>query len=418
MKKTLIFVLIAAIVSTFQQQTIAQAEQSQRYLYEIGIVDSLYSNILEEQREIWVHLPDSYGPDSYNTYPVVYVLDGGVHMKGLETVYEYYRGHHLPDMILVGISNRANRTRDLTTSQIKWRNGGPVREETGGAETFTQFIESELIPYIDRKYPTTPFRTLIGHSYAGLFAINTLFNHPQLFENYIAIDPSLDWDNQKLLKQAKVDLQNKNFQGKSLFLTLAGGQLHMLNGEITIDNIMQDTSDYTLVARSIIEFSTFAENQKQSGLDFSWTYYPDDYHWTIPLPSIRDGLIAQFEWYQLKSATKYSNPDTSLEDLLDLIKNRERTLADHFGYSSPPLVEELCNQLGYMFMQFEQPQKSYTFFKMGIDYYSESANAFDSMADYYESQMDYDNALRCVSKAFEISGKVHYKKRMEDLKKK
>ena len=67
---------------------------------------------------------------------------------------------------------------------------------SGGAERFTQFLADELIPTIERTYPTSGHRTLIGHSYAGLFTIHTLIHHPDLFRNYVAIDPSLDWDDQ------------------------------------------------------------------------------------------------------------------------------------------------------------------------------------------------------------------------------
>ena len=144
-----------------------------------------------------------------------------------------------------------------------------MKEATGGAENFTQFMENELIPFIDSKYPCSPYRTLIGHSYAGLFTINTLINHSPLFQNYISIDPSLDWDHQKLLNQAKEKLQHEDFTGKSLFVSLAAGQLHMLDGEITMDNVMMDTSEYTLSARSIIDLSTFAESQKMNGLNYS-----------------------------------------------------------------------------------------------------------------------------------------------------
>jgi len=415
MKKITPLILLIGLLSIIPHQATSQADQDQAYLFEIGIADSLYSNTLGELREFWVVLPDSYNPDRNVKYPVVYVLDGSQHLKALETVYSYYSGHHLPDMILVGISNRANRTRDLTTSKVTFRHGGVVNENTGGAENFSQFIENELIPYIDTKYPGSPYRTLIGHSYAGLFTIYTLINQPHLFQNYIAIDPSLDWDHQKLLNQAKEILQHEDFSGKSLFVSLAAGQLHMLDGEITMDNVMMDTSEYTLSARSIIELSTFAENHKMNGLNYSWKTYTDDYHWTVPLPSITDGLVAQFEWYQLKSAEKYSNPDTSLDELMELVKEREATLNKHFGYPTPPLVEELLNMTGYMYLQFGQPEKSYAFFKMGIDYYPESANAFDSMADYYESQNEIENAIKSLTKAYELTGNEYYKDRLEEL---
>ena len=98
------------------------------------------------------------------------------------------------------------------------------------------------------------------------------------------------------------------------------------------------------------------------------------------------------------------------------MKEREAILNKHFGYPTPPLVEELLNMTGYMYLQFGQPKKSYAFFKMGIDYYPESANAFDSMADYYESQNDIDNAIKSLSRAFELSGNEYYKNRIEELK--
>lgn len=406
MKRNLPFLLLFGSFLAFSQQASSQTK----------FADSLYSHILEENRKFWVKLPDNYDPESTVKYPLVYILDGSQHLQALETVYSYYRGHHLPEMILVGISNQTNRTRDLTPTKVAFRNGGPVIEATGGAENFTRFIEEELFPYVDQKYHASPYRTLIGHSYAGLFAIHTLINHPHLFQNYLAIDPSLDWDQQLLMKQAKEKLVTGDFSGTSLYISLAAGQLHMLDGGVTLKNVTEDTSEYTLAPRSIIELSELAETQTQNGLNFSWGVYPEDYHWTLPLPSIREGLIKQFEWYQLKSAEKYSNPETSLEELMALVKEREAILNKHFGYPVPPLVEELLNMTGYMYLQFGQAEKSYAFFKMCIDYYPDSANAYDSMADYYESQDDLDNALKSLNKALELSGTDYYKNRIEDLR--
>ncbi|MEQ8808623.1 MAG: alpha/beta hydrolase-fold protein, partial [Imperialibacter sp.] len=272
-------IFVALIGLAISSRTASSQAPQPSYLLQVGLKDSVFSKVLDEQRDFWVQLPENFIPESNTTYPVVYLLDGGAQLGGLAAVYSYCTGHHLPDMILVGISNRTNRTRDLTTSEVKFRNGGKVREATGGAEAFTRFLETELIPYVDSNYPTSPFRTLIGHSYGGLFTINTLVNHTELFDNYIAIDPSLDWDDQKLMKEAKEALKRRQFQRKSLFIGLGAGQLHMLDESVTLDNVMQDTSEYSLFGRSIIEFSRFAESQQQNGLSFSWKTYPDDYHW-------------------------------------------------------------------------------------------------------------------------------------------
>lgn len=389
---------------------------TQSYLYEIGISDSVYSEILEEQRNLWISFPKYYDPESSKTYPVVYILDGETQLRALEAVCNYYEGHFLPDMILVGISNENSRMRDLTTSPMTFRHGWPIREETGGAENFIKFMEFELIPYIDAKLPTTNYRTLIGHSFAGLLTINTILHHTHLFNNYIAIDPSLDWDDQKLLEESKSLILSKDFSGKSLYVSLSSASIHMQNESITMENVMLDTSDYTMFARSIIEFSEFAETQNHNGLKFSWQHYPDDIHGTVSLPTIRDGLITIFEWYQLESFWKFNDFDTPTNELQELVKRREKKLSANFGYVVPPLEEELFQMSGYMALEAGQSDKSFAFFEMGIQYYPESPNSYDSMADFYISQNDSVNALINLKKAYKLSGNEYHMNRIEKMK--
>ncbi|MDC0872419.1 alpha/beta hydrolase-fold protein [Flavobacteriaceae bacterium] len=412
-----LLVLIGSILMV-KQQAIAQTTVSQTEQFQNRIVDSIFSKTLNENRDFWVRLPDNFQPDNDEKYAVIYLMDGFSLESSLEAVYDNYWGHYLPHMILVGISNRSNRTRDLTTSQIKMRRGIAMDNETGGAETFTKFMEKELIPYIDSKYPTSGYRTLIGHSYAGLFTINILINHKHLFQNYIAIDPSLDWDDQRLLKEAKEKLSTESYEGKSLYVSLAAEQLHMWNEEITMQNIMDDSSEFTLFARSIIEFSNYTKSQKQNGLNFLWKVYNEDLHGTVPLPSIRDGLIFLFEWYQFKSPQKYNNPETPLEELIALLKEQEQIYTEHFGVPTAPMIDEMLNGYGYMNLQMGQPKKAFMFFEMNIKYNPTNANAYDSMAEYYESQNDKKNALKYLNKAYEISGDQYYKERIETLNKK
>ena len=71
-----------------------------------------------------------------------------------------------------------------------------------------------------------------------------------------------------------------------------------------------------------------------------------------------------------------------------------------------------------MNMEMGQPKKAFMFFEMNIKYNPTSANAYDSMAEYYESQNDKENALKYLNKAYEISGDDYYKERIEALNKK
>lgn len=413
MKKSTLLILIISSLFIFNQKLIGQSKSTAQ-----TTIDTLFSKTLDEYREFWVKLPENYDFNNNQEYPVVYLLDGISLQNSLETVYDNYWGHYLPHMILVGISNRTNRTRDLTTSKVNMRRGSSFKKESGGAENFTKFIENELIPYIDNKYKSLGHRTLIGHSYAGLFTINMLINHKHLFQNYIAIDPSLDWDNQKLLKEAKEKLTSESYKGKSLFVSLAAEQLHIWDEEVTMENIMNDSSEFTLFARSIIEFSNYTKSQKKNGLNFSWKVYNEDLHGTVPLPSIRDGLIFLFEWYQFKSPQKYNNPATPIEELVSLLKKQEQIYSQNFGVPTAPMISELLSGYGYMNMQMEQYEKAFMFFQMNIKYNPKNPTAYEAMADFYEFQKDKENTLKYLNKAFNLSGENYYKLKIEAIYKK
>lgn len=400
-----------------QASALGQANQNSPFLQQVGALDSLFSKSLQEYRRIYVQLPENYDPANNQKYPIVYILDGEVLLPTVYNVLSFYSGGFMPEMVIVGISNNKNRMRDLTTSKVAEMYGMPFDQDNGDAANFNTFIATELIPFIENKYPATHFRTLIGHSYGGLYTIYTLLNHPELFSNYIAIDPSLDWDKQKLIGDARVKLSNNSYKGKSLFMSL-GGQLHMQNSTITIDNVMQDESGFTLFARSNITFSEVVKENANNGLSFDWKFYPNDLHGTISFPSILDGLISVFEWYQMENTDRINSFETSEEELSEIVKHRSQKLEEHFGYSVPPYPEELLNMSGYMNMDMDQMEKAKMYFEFAIEFYPQSENTYDSMADYYERLGDTDSAIYFITKSFEISGDDSYIIRIETLKKK
>lgn len=378
-KNRLRILLIAGLIIISQQLAEGQGKQNPQFLNEIGVLDSLYSNILEESREIYIQLPASYSAENNQTYPVVYILDGDVFLPTASNVLDFYCGGFMPEMVLIGVSNSKNRMRDLTTSTISTMYCRPFNQKNGEVANFIKFIEDELIPYVEDKYPVSNYRTLIGHSYGGLFALYSLIDHPHIFANYIAIDPSLDWDNQNLLEHSKTILASHRYKNKSLFVSL-GGQLHMQNPDITLDNVMQDSSDFTIFARSNIAFSDLVQQNSANGLAFEWKFYPRDLHGTISFPSIMDGLISVFEWFQMENTDKFNSPDTPKDELYSIIKYRESKLQEHFAYREPPYPEDLLNMLGYMSLDMQQREKARMFFEFAAKAYELSGS------DYHRSK--------------------------------
>ena len=189
----------------------AQISQTQPKQIVIGLIGTIQSKILNEQREVWVYVPKSASDTNFSkqSYPVVYLLDGELFFSSVVGMIQSLSSAYVcPEMIVIGILN-TDRTRDLTPTHMdSWQVMGLVLDSdvcknSGGGEKFISFIEKELIPYIDSLYPTASYRILIGHSFGGLTVMNTLIYHPNLFKAYVAIDPTMSWDNQKLLKEAK-----------------------------------------------------------------------------------------------------------------------------------------------------------------------------------------------------------------------
>lgn len=168
----------------------------------IGDTWLLPSTVLGEQRRINVYAPPGVTPGT--RLPVVYMPDGGLqedflHVAGLLQV-GGGNGTTRP-FLLVGIEN-TERRRDLTgpTENAKDRTIAP---RVGGSQAFRDFIRKELMPEIARRYPVTSERVIVGESLAGLFVVETLLREPELFDTYIAIDPSLWWNDGKMVQQAR-----------------------------------------------------------------------------------------------------------------------------------------------------------------------------------------------------------------------
>jgi predicted alpha/beta superfamily hydrolase len=380
----------------------------------IGKIDSLSSPTLKETRAIWVYVPDRgnglYAP---RHYPVVYLLDGDAHfysVVGMIQQLSQVNGNTIcPEMIVVGIPN-TDRTRDLTPTHVS---ASPYLDSSfvktsGGGERFTEFIEKELIPYVDSHYPTAPYRMLIGHSFGGLLVVNTLFHHPALFNSYLAVDPSLWWDNQKLLKEAMVDLTTKRFEGKTLFLAMA----NTMSASMDTSRVRSDTAQSTMHIRSILQFADALKRGPAGGLNWSWKYYNDDNHGSVPLIAEYDALRFFFSYYRLPAIANVTDPSFNVDSVLSAHFSE---VSRHMGYAVLP-PEALVNQIGYTFLQQKMLSRARTFFEMNVRNYPSSFNVYDSMGDCYAAEGKNDEAIGSYAKALSLREYPETRKKMEELK--
>ena len=286
--KLILFLLLIASLAAIGAQTIKT-----RSLL-LGETAIIHSAILNEQRKILIYLPEQYDKSEPNKsrYPVVYLLDGGAHFARAADAIKQLREEKgkdiFPQIMVVAIVN-TDRPRDLTPSNcLLGPDGERINEfkTSGGGEKFVAFIETELIPYIDSAYPASPHKILMGHSLGGLAVVNMLLNHTSLFDAYAAIEPSMWWDNWKLLPETREAMKEKNFTGKSLFLGIA----NTMPQGIDIKNVRNDVSPGTNHIRSVLALADILESSPNNGLKWNYHYYDDLDHGSVTTEAAYDAL--------------------------------------------------------------------------------------------------------------------------------
>lgn len=161
------------------------------------------SRALGELRHINVHVPRNYGAYTSTRFPVLYMPDGGIdedfpHV--VNTVDSLIALGAIRPVIVVGVPN-TERRRDLT-GPTRVQSDSAIAPHVGGSAAFRMFFRDELIPEINRRYRTTPERSIVGESLAGLFIVETFLREPALFDHYVAFDPSLWWNHGALVDSA------------------------------------------------------------------------------------------------------------------------------------------------------------------------------------------------------------------------
>ena len=248
-----------------------------------GDVVIIASKILHENRTVYIHYPKTDSSNINKRFPVLYLMDGESHFDMLAQYTDYLSRWDvkvIPQMIVVGITN-TKRTRDLTptvsiinyfgkpdTSAVSWM------KPSGGNTEFLQFIQEELIPYVDANYKTQSYKIFAGHSFGGLASINCLLTQPAMFDAYVAVSPSFWWDREYVLKLTDRTLQKGTILSKKLFYSDAS----------------EGISDSSTFHTNLLKFDSLLSVKKIKGLEHEYKYYPVETHMTEPVSAYYDAL--------------------------------------------------------------------------------------------------------------------------------
>lgn len=352
----------------------------------IGTAVTINSEILDEKRRILVHLPDGYENFRSTHYPVLYLLDGETFFHHVTGIVDFLSGiYRSPRMIVVGVTN-TDRNRDMTPTELSTQplisftgdslSGIPM-SNTGGADNFLRFLNDELVPKIEGEYRTAPFRLLAGHSFGGLFTVHTLLSRPESFKAYLAISPSLSWDDRTLIQKAQSKLGALPLDGRFLYLSV--GDREMGN---QIENLRT--------------FAAIIERKDPEGLRWWYRVMADESHPSVVHPTVYDGLEMIFSRYRITEQRLSSGN-------LPAIEEQFTEASEFYGYDIP-VPEQLMNLMGYLQLQLtQQPEKAVQIFRRSAELYPNSANVYDRLGDGYSAAGNLKEAKTSYQKAVKLA---------------
>ncbi|HTJ50070.1 MAG TPA: alpha/beta hydrolase-fold protein [Cyclobacteriaceae bacterium] len=240
-------------------------------------VITIPSKVLNQERQIYIHVPKKDSANPNKTFPVLYLLDGENHFHILSAYIDYLSHYEIiPPIMVVGIISK-DRRKDLTPTKSIIDYDGKIDstyKTSGGNEHFFQFMQTELMPYIEKNYKIDPYKIFAGHSFGGITTINCMLTHPDMFNAYVAISPSLWWDNKYILKLAENKLTKSMSLNKSFFYSVGN------------EGIKDPDSFHT----DLLKFDSLIVNRTPKGLLYKYKCYPEESHMSEPIIAYYDAL--------------------------------------------------------------------------------------------------------------------------------
>ena len=243
------------------------------------------SEYVDQTYTIQVGLPYSYGKKEKD-YPVLYVLDADMSF-GLATDVSRWLSwsglNKVPETIVVGISYGKSlwdwwqkRSRDYTPTKDSSGIWGewPI---AGGADDFSQFIEKELMPFIEENYKADPHdRSLIGLSAGGIYGYYAMLAYPGLFHRYIMVGPGIPWNNNWLMNYEERYFREHKELNAIVYTTI---------GEFDEKYIMPVWH----------EFNARIKERKYKGLTWHTKVFPGENHISVFPAALTHGLRMVFK---------------------------------------------------------------------------------------------------------------------------
>jgi predicted alpha/beta superfamily hydrolase len=224
-----------------------------------------------------IRLPENYATTN-TLHPVLYLLDGDHAFAMATDIVQYLiYGEHIPDLMIVSPAYGSKKAPDQGGKNWRARDLLPFPlpdiDMTPGGVQYLEFMEQELIPFVESNYRVLPDdRTLWGYSLGGIFALYTLFQRPNLFQRYIIVD-GIDEKDEKIFEMEEIFAAQHTDLSIKLFITAPPGEWGSASSKL---------------------FTTM-ENRNYTNFHSEYAHLNDIGHFAVGAEGLTKGLVSVFK---------------------------------------------------------------------------------------------------------------------------
>lgn len=258
-----------------------EVERFESYVLPNTQIRKIHSEHTKQNYRIYVSIPSTYFDNPEKQFPSLFTLDADYSFAIAKQTSEHLSDrNHIPELFIFGVAYdgplnyRTHRSRDYTPTHVPDGGYGPqFQKYSGGGPAFSDFIEKELIPYLQKNFRLSKDRALVGHSYGGLFASWMMLTRPSIFSGYISVSPSLWYDKRKIFKLHN----NKEVAARAFFgigSTENGGEYRMVDDMNRFVKLLRDVNRENTAIGSVV--------------------FPDENHDTVFPAALTRGIVHVF----------------------------------------------------------------------------------------------------------------------------
>ena len=233
----------------------------------------------------------------------------------------------------------------------------------------------------------------MGHSMGGALVVDAFLRQTNGFQAYIAVDPSLWWDNKVLVNRAK-EFFPKTDSRDAIFIATANPYS------------LDDPTNWIKNASEL--FVSILKTNSSPGIRIGYQYFESEDHSSSRLMGLYDGL--RFIFADYKPANFYALDGPALID------DHFKKLSDRLEFEILP-PEGYVNKIGSALLDAHETDKAIECFKLNVTNYPNAANVYNHLADAYVAKGEKELAIKNYEKALELNPNMSSaKKALEKLR--